>query len=612
MILGSFSFSQEIFFSLIDSIRESLVSEGLVFHPVSHKGFTGGFFLNSRLPLIATDFYYYDDASDILVLVSGCIYNRKELLHLSGTTKSIPDPELIAQMFLREGPGFVKRCNGDFAIFLCQPLKGNAYLFRDHVGICPLAWLINNKSLLFASDLTGLCRAVSDGKAIDSDYMLSYFKYSDYRKTPDERVKKLPPGHFLCFSENRTVINRYWSPERLKIDRRMSYYQMLTDLKSILLDAVRIRCDNRFTAGAHTSSGLDSGIVATLARKEYLQQKIFYGFSWSPAEYKARDVKFDEREIIIKSCEKTGISPVFTDLDKAKFLQLVSYYFRNQGYFSEDRTVEQAVNSGTNLIFSGWGGDDFISTGNRGIDTDLLVGLKWKTFFRRNCITSPVKFARTMLYSIVMPALGILDRTTIKSLHDVARYIKKPYNRNDKKALRNYFFHKSRHQMHLRLLQFYHLQERCESWAINGYCNGVIYRYPLLDRRIIEFMLKVPSELLCATEHYRPLLRILGEEILPDEVRLHQEKIDPVCWEFMKELYKETAVTVMEEVNGWKNNPDLHFFDFDRLAEDIHIFKSHPERFDNSEFFWVVVYLKGLHEFTLEYRNRRTILGKTL
>ena len=44
---------------------------------------------------------------------------------------------------------------------------------------------------------------------------------------------------------------------------------MLSDLTALLTDAVKIRCDGRFRAGAHVTGGLDSGIVSTLARKEY-------------------------------------------------------------------------------------------------------------------------------------------------------------------------------------------------------------------------------------------------------------------------------------------------------------------------------------------------------
>ncbi len=91
---------------------------------------------------------------------------------------------------------------------------------------------------------------------------------------------------------------RYWKPEKIKTDKRLSYNRMLSDLTSILNDSVLIRCDPRFKAGAHVSSGIDSGIVSAMARKVYHQQDRFYGFSWSPADYSAKDAKFDERELV--------------------------------------------------------------------------------------------------------------------------------------------------------------------------------------------------------------------------------------------------------------------------------------------------------------------------
>ena len=38
---------------------------------------------------------------------------------------------------------------------------------------------------------------------MDSEFFLGYFKYIDYRRTPDPKVKKLSPGHFLSFVRGR-------------------------------------------------------------------------------------------------------------------------------------------------------------------------------------------------------------------------------------------------------------------------------------------------------------------------------------------------------------------------------------------------------------------------
>jgi len=576
----------------------------LTFHQVNHGGFKGGYYLQSRLPYEPADFSFFDEGIDILVLLSGSIYNKSELYSISNIKTPVPDPELIAGLFQREGPDFVKRLNGDFAIFILLPLKKQAYLFRDHMGIRPLAWNVDRQTLSFSSDMPGLCRVFSSDQKIDPDYLMGYFKFIDYRKTPCEQVNKLLPGHFLHFTEKGIEIKQYWNPEKIKTDKKLSYDQMLSDLNTIIHDAVKIRCDPRFIAGAHVSSGLDSGIVSSLARREYQQQEIFYGFSWSPGCYVTEDVKYDERELVIKSCEKTNIRPLFSEINKINFARIVSSFYDNHGFFSEDNTIGQAVKVSTNLIFSGWGGDEFISSGDRGIDLDLLLGMKLRNFFRRNPVKRPKKFIRNQLFYVIYPALGLLDRGVVKSFGDDARYIKKPFCRSDRNAIRNFYFHTSRHQLHLRLLQFYHLQERCESWMINGFHKGVEYRYPLLDKRIIEYMLKVPSELLCKTDHFRPLLRIIGEGVLPEEVRLNQSKNDPVYWAWMDELFRGAAIKFMEEVGVWKANHDLQFIDFDLLAQDIAKYKSQSPDIDSKVLIRALVYLKAIHEFTVTYRKK--------
>ena len=120
--------------------------------------------------------------------------------------------------------------------------------------------------------------------------------------------------------------------------------------------------------------------------------------------------------------------------------------------------------------------------------------------------------------------------------------------------------------------RFYNLPERCESWHASGFQKGVEYRYPLLDKRIVEYMLKVPSEHLCRTGYVRPLLREIGKGLLPEEVRLNQDKNDPVLLGRIgmnssrvrpSHLWRRRAIG--------DTNPDLNFVDFDLLLKDIDI-----------------------------------------
>ncbi len=510
MIFGALTLSNDI---PPEAGRISNVSgrPGLSLRTVNLSCFSGGCFLNEKLPYRERDVYYADETDDIVVLFSGAIFNKAGLRNLIAADFPEPDPQLIAKLFARMGPEFAGEVNGDFTICILKPQQRKIFLFRDQAGVRTLAYASDRKSLCFSSDIIGLCRVLSEGRKPDRDFLTGYFRVVDYSKAPDEKVKKLMQGHYLEFSEAGLKLVRYWDPEKIRTDKSMTYGQMLELLGAIVRDAVKIRCDNRFVAGAHVSGGIDLSFVAALARREYGHQERFPGFSWSPAEYAANIVPNDERGLVVRSCQAAGIIPVLADMEEEGFWEAVSSFHENSGYFSEDLSSSQAASEGINLLFSGWGGDEFISTAAAAIELDLLRNLKLGLYLRRNEITRPGKFAWNFMHFVMFPLVGIHDGSTARSFRDDARYLRREFKKNDRNRVKMFYFHTSRRRHHIGMLNFNHLQHRCESWYLMGFRKGIEYRYPLLDKRIIEFMLKVPSHLLCQTGLYRPLLKGNGK-----------------------------------------------------------------------------------------------------
>lgn len=182
---------------------------------------------------------------------------------------------------------FVSRLNGDFAFAIIDQKNREAWLFRDHVGIRPFAFALAGETLLFSTDFVLLSSSLCEGEGADTAYLTGQFRYIDYRTTPCRKVKKLLPGHYLHFRDGIHRVIRFWEPRKIRQDKSLTHDRMLSELKTLLRDAVRIRCDGRFTGGAHVSSGLDSSVVAVLARQECAGQDDFCGFSWSPESYPA-------------------------------------------------------------------------------------------------------------------------------------------------------------------------------------------------------------------------------------------------------------------------------------------------------------------------------------
>ena len=211
---------------------------------------------------------------------------------------------------------------------------------------------------------------------------------------------------------------------------------------------------------------------------------------------------------------------------------------------------------------------------------------------------------KVLLKAVLFPSLGIIDSDLARSLKEDARYLRSRYKKSNRRAIKDFYMHSSRRRHHLGMLNHYHLQERCEAWSINGWYKGIEYRYPLLDRRIIEYLISVPSELLCRDGFTRPILRTIGEGIVPDEIRLKRSKVDPVYRDFIEQMYVDAGCNFIGEIELWRSNRDLGFIDFDLLEEDFNLWKKDSSAFDGRQLFRVVVYIKAFYELSGIYHQR--------
>lgn len=69
-----------------------------------------------------------------------------------------------------------------------------------------------------------------------------------------------------------------------------------------------------------------------------------------------------------------------------------------------------------------------------------------------------------------------------------------------------------------------HIQGRMESWAASAFANRLEYSYPLLDRRIVEFLLGTPATMFYHQGIGRHLFRSATTGLLPDEITWGQKR----------------------------------------------------------------------------------------
>jgi asparagine synthase (glutamine-hydrolysing) len=66
-----------------------------------------------------------------------------------------------------------------------------------------------------------------------------------------------------------------------------------------------------------------------------------------------------------------------------------------------------------------------------------------------------------------------------------------------------------------RLLEGGQLSLRAEDWEESGARHGLVYRYPMLDRRLVEFALGIPPHHVCQIDRRRSLFQRAVGELLP-------------------------------------------------------------------------------------------------
>jgi len=598
MIYGRFSIGEGHAHDLLKRFEMLHFFDESLQEKIDFYDFRGGIILSNRLPLTPGDFYYKNEAEGIFILFSGFIYNQQELRLNYNLLSSTNNAALIYKLFRLLGPDFVKTLNGDFSIIIYQPQIKEVLLYRDHLGVEPLAYFSDKNALWFSSNIYSLSKAFYSDANYDPEPFLDIFRMIDYKALPVKTIKKVLPAHYIMIKDGKVKSQKYWHPERIRTDNKLDKVSFINGINDLLTNAVGRRCDPLFNAGAHVSGGLDCGVVSALARKQYSLQNPFYGFSWSPEQDDVETGDFDERKLVREHCKSNNINPVFSSYGRQDCLR----YSENpvNQFYHELKVQEEAVKRKVNLLFSGYGGDEFLSKGDRGIDTDLILELELKSFFTRNPPSNPRKLLKTLYFNIILPFINILDPSVRKAQKEAIGFLKEPFRTSNRANIKRFYFYKSRRQLHLGFLYCYYLPVRMEQWHISGQRAGIVYRYPLLDKDIVEYILKVPSRLMFSGRYSRIILREIGKDILPESVRWRTRGSDPATEKWAKEVAKECYAELVDQVEVFKGNNALRFLDFDALERAL---KTGTSTICGMHIPALLVWIKFHHELTKWYRS---------
>ncbi|MCC6277749.1 MAG: asparagine synthase (glutamine-hydrolyzing) [Oligoflexia bacterium] len=222
-----------------------------------------------------------DDSGRFCLTYNGEVYNfqelKNDLIQRGCTFRSNTDSEVILNGLREYGPDFVNRLTGMFAIAYWDSIRQELILIRDRLGVKPLDYYIDNKQLIFSSEIKGILAAGIRTELEDSQVPAFFaLRYSPGEKTLFKNIRKLQPGTMMRVQKTGVVsTTAYWKLEDYNDLLPLTERQAQDQFLELFEKSVRGCMVGDVPVGAFLSGGIDSAAVCALMAKHSTQLETF-------------------------------------------------------------------------------------------------------------------------------------------------------------------------------------------------------------------------------------------------------------------------------------------------------------------------------------------------
>jgi len=487
------------------------------------------------------------------------LVEKLELEDLS--LKQVTDSELVLAAYRKWGEMCPKYLLGDFVFVIWDENKQQLFCARDHIGIRPFYYYLDEDVFIFSNDIRGLISYPDVSKRYNDRslamFLVGSFGFYDERDTFFEAIQKMPASSSMTITKDSISESVYWDYNDITETRYDTYEEYTEKLKELLFDAVKVRLRTVYPVASHLSGGIDSSSLAVLAARELeTRDQPLYAFNWveipdrednlEPAEWSFAAELANLENIEQKNIKLTAefISEMYDRIDISQ--DDISYFWGE--YLVRDEAEKIKVRT----LLSGWGGDDLISYNGYAYFSGL--------FRQGNCIKAIQKIRDLYKYD---KKKYIWLRVIKKSIREIVYpffYKRMPGNyREEKRQFDPFEFTQGQFSSFVKKLSFVnigfrpgihdeqkglfkngHLLHRIENWTSSSFGKKLVYVYPLLDKRIVEFALSVPEDLFARKDGVsRYFFRSAISGFLPKHIAWAGKIYEPGHGKTWKKLWDE-------------------------------------------------------------------------
>lgn len=567
--------------------------------------------VREQLPIVEEKYVYTADCM---------LDNRREvmeMLKLNEYQEDCPDGRLIFDLYKKKRDGCLNDLLGSYSFAFFDREENVVELVSDIAATRCLYYRFENEILEFSTTLEILLKrkkaSLNERWIVDFLALDNLAGMTECEETIYQGIYKVPPATILRFGKNGIEKKCYWNPDTSE-DGGKTDEEYKTGLIQVFHKAVK----SVLRDGANhmmLSGGLDSSSVVSFAAPMLKEKgEEMYTYTSIPREKCVSSKSYyvnDESEKVRKTAEYFGnlqceflamedVNPWTEHKEELKCIEIPYKSLQNLLWMKE--CMNHTQKNGGNIILHGAYGNVTISFSS--IEVMFNTWLKNKQF---------IKFFKECIYFGEKKKIG--KKQTLKAtFYTMYHYYKKKTESkartwSEKKkelfgdayitdyAIEKYDlvekFEKIKQQnsysgMCMRDMaklmkgdiQFSHKGEISTKHSL---ATGVIMRDPTMDKRVIEYCMRLPVEQFNNGSVQRRLVREYFEDIVPE----HITKVEDIGVQSadLNYRFQEQWDQIREDFEKClKKNIDNRIVDCEKALKDIQEITAHPEKADKFDY----------------------------
>ena len=492
-----------------------------------------------------------------VLVYNGELYNteelRKSLLEEGYFFDSYSDTEVLLMSYIAWGVNCIKKFNGIFAFAIYDEEKEQVFLARDQMGVKPLFYSINNKNIIFASEIKAILANPMVKAQIDREGITELFALGPAvvpGKAIYKNILEIAPANCLLISKENIKVWEYWKVTLQ--ENKETVEEAAEHVRLLLFDAIKRQLVGDVPICTFLSGGLDSSAISAIAAEEFRNRgKILNTYS----------IDYKDNEKYFKSSLFQPTSDKYWVFRMAEFIKSnhknVVLNHKDLVLALKDSTLARdlpgmADVDSSLLLFCKEIRKNFVVSLSGECADEIFGGYPWYTNEEMlNAKTFPWSRAVGMRKSILNEKIKKFNIEECAEYEYLKTLKEVPHFENEDK--KNY---RMKEMFYLNLKWFMvnllNRKDRCSMY------NSLEVRVPFADIRIVEYAFNLPAEIKLLHGREKGILRKALEGVLPEDVVYRKKSPYPKTH---NPIYTEMVCKEMNKILSDNNSPILEIID---------------------------------------------------